>query len=102
MSKWEAYGIYFGYPRCCVDNFLRNVMIPFWYENKNLYPDGRLLDGTGFIPCPECNKEHTEESLTALINSKRHCKDPFPEDFNFEKNAKEIDKLIKEGVLEYD
>ena len=73
MSKWEAYGIYFGYPRCCVDNFLRNVMIPFWYENKNLYPSGRLLDGTGFVPCPKCNKEHTEKSLVDLINSKRYC-----------------------------
>ena len=102
MSKWEAYGIYFGYPRCCVDNFLRNVMIPFWYENKNLYPSGRLLDGTGFVPCPKCNKEHTEKSLVALINSKRYCEDPFPEDFNFEMYAKEIDKLIKEGVLKYD
>lgn len=67
MTSWDVFGKYYGFPACCIHDF---------HLGKN---DGtpRKLDGTGYVPCPECNKK-TEQELIQAINLNRLEPIPFP------------------------
>lgn len=48
-------GEYYGYPKCCIDNFINlkfNGKTPGEYMMKHYGPD--IMDGTGYIRCPKC------------------------------------------------
>lgn len=77
MCKWEKYGLYFGYPQCCINSFIKHATVPLWYESITLYPEGRKLSGTGYVPCPECNAKFTEKELIDNINKNRRHDVPF-------------------------
>ena len=75
-------GEYFGYPKCCVDQFVEDII------NCNKISDLRenAGQGTGFIPCDEhanlvvnCGKP-----LKSLING-RACPTAFPHEDSYTK-----------------
>jgi hypothetical protein len=69
-EAWKMIGKYFGYPNCCIESFLKEKKI----NKKQL----KVSNGTGFIPCSECVKKITRETLGTLINN-RICPTAFPE-----------------------
>ena len=64
-------GEYYGYPPCCIAEFLEFVL--FGYKNGT-YPDreDRKLNGSGYVPCIECSKK-TEAELLITIAVNRKC-----------------------------
>jgi len=71
-SERQMYGEYFGYPKCCVKYFVENFdELPIL--NKRRKP----LHGSGFIPCPDCSLNKTEEELIKEINENRKYEKPF-------------------------
>ncbi len=76
VKQWRAHGKAFGYPECCIDDFVEFISGPILSFRKP-----RLLDGTGFVPCRVCNTTKSEEELVAEINANRSPdQKPFPED----------------------
>lgn len=47
----KANGQRLGYPSCCIEHFIDNCNVPYWYYNSNY--DQRFV-GTGYVPCPSC------------------------------------------------
>lgn len=70
-------GIYFGYPQCCIREFIEDEPGSVNWQRRDLLPQ----NGTGFIPC----MTHTlgilagEYKLKDLIKD-RGCKHEFPVD----------------------
>lgn len=60
-KKFKDLGSYYGYPVCCIDSFLNYTKKPT-----------RKLQGTGYIPCENCNVKYTEKELISNINKNRN------------------------------
>lgn len=58
-----------GYPDCCI--------YAFCTEDYVTRPT-RKFDGTGYVPCEECNKK-TEGELFSEISKNRKCDTIFPQ-----------------------
>lgn len=71
MNYWQIYGIYFGFPTCCIQEFNERMTV------LARAPKDRKLKGTGFVPCKHCTLK-SEAELIAEINSERLCPTPFP------------------------
>lgn len=70
-------GEYYGYPPCCIAEFIEFVLN---YSRGGMDERGkRKFNGTGYVPCVECNKKSVEE-LLATISANRKCETTFPED----------------------
>lgn len=76
MSMIEL-GIYFGYPPCCIAEFLQFVVK--YVQGKAGKRRRRKLCGTGYVPCKTCNKK-SKKQLLAYIDKHRQCELPFPEE----------------------
>ena len=67
---WVFMGKYFGFPDCCVINFC--------ITEKREYS---LFEGTGFVPCPKCNKllinDLVKREFINNFNSNRFHSDDF-------------------------
>lgn len=67
------HGIYFGFPKCCIKNFIFNVHTGQNKINKNESNKNKIENkfyGTGYIPCDLCiEKDYTE--LLNQINRNR-------------------------------
>jgi hypothetical protein len=61
-------GRFFGYPECCIKEFVETFGLP---KLK------RKLNGTGYIPCFNCNKK-SESILIYNIQQKRSEPKGFP------------------------
>jgi len=73
-----ALGLWLGYPLCCTLNF--GARVDAFREGRfEDIPQNQKLDGTGFVPCPECNASKSEEALRNEIIAARICPIPFPE-----------------------
>lgn len=73
-ERWTSWGIYFGYPQCCIANF---VVLD---DIKNRSDEQKQVHkGTGFIPCHSCTKKIVEGEVTleGLIKN-RICPTEFP------------------------
>lgn len=66
-------GFYYGFPVCCVNEFVR-----FMVGHAVLLRTERKLSGTGYIPCVKCNAK-TEQELIDTINANRSHPRPFPD-----------------------
>lgn len=95
-ENWYYWGRYFGFPNCCIKFFLDESGGDWWA--RKFYPKGFPLEGTGYIPCPECSKK-SEQELIDIINSNRYCLTEFPEMGDFEETEKHRQELIDTGVL---
>lgn len=73
--KYEIRGLLLGYPPCCINGFIDHVKSLESIVDK----EPRKLDGSGYLPCIECNSKYTEEELIQNINAVRHSHfKPFP------------------------
>lgn len=68
MNYYEIVGRYFGYPECCIKDFMSRDEAP---EEK------RQLCGSGYIPCPDCNNKETYQILIEINRNRVHY-EPFP------------------------
>ena len=84
MTTWIDLGQLFGYPNCCIQNFIeRGVFIrcgcpvPESLEGQSLEIDGIP---TGYIMCNDCMK-HPVKAVIAGINARRNpALLPFPDE----------------------
>lgn len=58
-------GMKFGYPACCIGSFIMDIA-----HDRLATREKRKLDGTGYIPCAECNRK-SEDELILNINKNR-------------------------------
>ena len=74
-------GKFYGYPTCCIDNFMKNLMPVSRERNIKYKQNITVSNNTGFIPCNEHTKQILEKNivLADLIGS-RICFTPFPND----------------------
>jgi hypothetical protein len=63
QAHWLKTGLKFGYPVCCVLAFIN-------MEHKH-DKTPRQLEGTGYVPCSQCNTEFGLMQLVANINETR-------------------------------
>lgn len=71
-------GEYFGYPECCIDNFIK--VNDGRFSNKNLHPmAAEISSKTGFIPCDKHADQllNDEIKLEDLFDNRIHSL-PFP------------------------
>lgn len=76
-NRFISTGRYFGYPDCCIAEFLQRVIKHL--NGEKLKPLGRKLSGTGYIPCESCNKKTKAELIAVIAKNRKHSK-PFPQD----------------------
>jgi hypothetical protein len=84
MTTWIDLGQLFGYPNCCIQNFIErwgfircDSPIPECLEGQSLEIDGVP---TGYIMCNDCMK-HPVKAVIAGINARRHKNlKPFPDE----------------------
>lgn len=63
QKYWLKMGRAFGYPTCCIQSFLELRHI----EDQVV----RKLNGTGYIPCAQCNITKTKEQMIQEVNKTR-------------------------------
>ena len=73
MDKLILLGQFFGYPQCCVNEFVGNF-VPYWERAEIV----QLTMEGGFIPCPACAAKILSKEITieGLIQN-RICTVPF-------------------------
>jgi len=72
-------GEYYGYPKCCIDNFMENIRNCKPVNKLNFMDNYKAANNTGFIPCDE----HTRKILQKEVKLKdiiinRQCENKFP------------------------
>lgn len=72
ITIWVINGIYYGFPQCCINEFVYNCL-------KNIQIKKRKFHGTGYVPCSKCNKKSKKEILKH-ITAHRKCNTAFPKD----------------------
>lgn len=68
-------GLYFGYPKCCIEDFVNRFPEPPPVERREIH------NFKGFIPCKECCDKilSGKATLESLITN-RICQTAFPSD----------------------
>lgn len=61
----------FGYPDCCILEFVEG-MVKMFSDVPKVLPKDFKLKGTGFVPCASCNNTKSEDELVDEINQKRN------------------------------
>lgn len=65
-TQFKEFGLYYGYPVCCTESLLNDISTGYFLNRPP-----RKLQGTGFVPCEDCNNKYTEEELISKINENR-------------------------------
>jgi len=68
-ERYFFLGTQFGYPKCCIEQFLQKCGTPFWFESLPWYST-RTLKLDGFVPCEKC-ATLPRDQLVDDINSRR-------------------------------
>lgn len=71
-NRWSIMGKYYGFPECCVNEFVSGASME----------QTRKFEGTGYIPCKQCNDNVEKDELISYINENRLHPTCFPEDGN--------------------
>lgn len=90
-ESWTIRGRYFGFPECCIQEFLPRIDMS---TEDMLKEEPRKLDGTGYMPCSVCN-EKPEAELIKVINSNRRSPQAFPIE---EIDEKHMSSILKDLV----
>jgi len=72
-TQWASLGKYYGFPDCCIDEFVSFAVTGYPNRSKK-----RKFHGTGYVPCKHCDKHLSEQALADIINLRRTCTDDFP------------------------
>lgn len=95
---WKLYGIYFGYPKCCVNAFIKGR---FWnHLPEKLKPKCK---GKGFVPCKRCCNKILKNNLKikSLIKN-RICKTKYPDSpINITSSLIDTIEILKLKTHEY-
>ena len=72
------YGIYYGYSRCCIKEFMRDLEIGLFFVNKRVRKQRENASKNGFVPC----RKHARMINAGKINiesliQNRKCTTPF-------------------------
>lgn len=75
---WQKAGEYFGYPQCCIDDFIRRCET----EKYSITKEQEFVNsGHGFVPCHNCACKLIEDKkATASLIVNRIHPEPFPYD----------------------
>lgn len=96
--QYTLYGIYFGFPNCCIESFIHHPGVQAWYKEGP-------HTGTGYIPCMHCmEKANTQwQEQEHIISARRIAHQPFPEDrFNLRNWDVEVFFIEFCNMLGYD
>lgn len=90
-GDWDFWGEWYGFPTCCVEAFNRL---------DHIGGSSLQLEGTGYIPCAQCNASKTEQELREAIAAKRLAPYKFPHSAATPKSALALCKHIaaKEAI----
>jgi hypothetical protein len=82
MSNWETNGKWFGYPECCINDFVTRGENDFIRPTRN---QSKISNHSGFIPCSYCSWKVLSKQckLEDLIDKRRA---PYP--FKVKQNNK--------------
>jgi hypothetical protein len=91
---WFLSGVYYGYPVCCIDEFI-------YYAESGLYDEreDRKLNGTGYVPCKECNQKSERELLETISYNRLHW-EKFPKSGPDEDSFVDHSRWVAEMFLE--
>ena len=95
------FGIEYGYPHCCIKYF--NVRQVNGELQKSLQTSNlkkQKLFGTGYICCPQCNLDFSEEELIENINLNRLRTNKFPNQNECELDPEKILLLDKDKITQ--
>lgn len=87
-------GIYYGYPICCIEDFLINRGLP--KKPKELTSNQKhVIDHKGFVPCDKCSILIKDtKDLKSLIKN-RICKEEYPNNGSDEEHERFINTIMK-------
>jgi hypothetical protein len=95
ILMYHELGKHFGYPKCCIADFIKNI--PKRLDKVKI--EKRAFHGTGFVPCPDCNKvvqqAGPEAYIEIIINRNRKCPDRFPQ------HANKVDEVSRAIMNKY-
>lgn len=77
----RAYGIIYGYPKCCIDfvadGMYDGLSIDFWmetdieeYQDTKIFVEASLegpSDNFGFYPCPDCMVKYAKKGFRSFM-----------------------------------
>jgi hypothetical protein len=86
--NYRLRGIYYGYPPCCVNSFVKRVL-KYPKLGKHTKSQEKVIDNKGFIPCNKCSKVVSKDTLHLLIRN-RICSKKYPN----QGTDKEFEKFI--------
>ena len=69
LNRYLNHGRNFGYPECCINQFLTCSGEDWWFSKLPWFPS-RTLKLSGYIPCEKCAKM-SRQKLVDDINSRR-------------------------------
>jgi hypothetical protein len=78
IKYYYKVGSYYGYPKCCIDEFIfTRIKMKIQVPEKLI----KISNGSGFIPCLRCyiKIKNKNAQLKSLIKN-RKCKLNFPHD----------------------
>ncbi len=81
-NEFISIGIYYGYPECCIKNFVRNILCKGKYASAIKKSPSRIQrrisNHCGFIPCSYCCwKILTKQIKIEDLIKNRICENPF-------------------------
>lgn len=72
--KLRFYGNYFGYPKCCINQFVKMVLA----EKTPTRLQRKVCESTGYVPCSYCSwRILTKQVVLDELVQNRRCKIPF-------------------------
>jgi len=77
-DNFRENGKYFGFPQCCIDYFVDKIIVK---QDLSVNP-GNKMYGTGYVPCPDCNKKSRVELINFINNNGRDHSKLFPSEDN--------------------
>lgn len=81
-TKMREYGRQFGYPKCCIEEFVRDAdTINTSGKDPRSMVQAAIGNETGYIPCKACAVKLAlgEKELKDLINNRDESLPPFPD-----------------------
>lgn len=79
QNDYYELGKYFGYPDCCIHDFIRRINSLDGHEIKLTENQNNVHLHTGFVPCDKCSTYLLENNIciSSLIRN-RECEFEFP------------------------
>ena len=93
MSPMEKQGKKYGYPDCCISQFIVEYYLAH-NGSSDITPANRSFGNTGFIPCTKCKIKMMKQGLKSIVSDnvyKRLMKQE-------ESYLKRQDKVLKNRV----